>query len=322
MDDLTIKEKILKSLLESPKTTGKIALELGYVDKKTKYPRYNIINSDLNTLESYGFIHRVPSNQKSPGAPATTFDVVYEISALSKILEKYPVLISDLQKNIIVSNLLVKKQQWLANPNLPKEEDLKQLYDIDCKQQWLAKLNLLREEDLQKLRIIYSRQQLEVNPNPSTLEEEIINFKLFLKFSPTFFKMCLMSSPEELLRIILSLDRRPVSEYPMNSAEYINLVTPHLEPPANQPIWVNRFEFSNGRPLYTLIRACIFTDTLTNKDKDDVKYAFVQQDKIDEAHIKIKNENDGTKYVLFEMEYWGFRHIDKILAEIDKTLKK
>jgi hypothetical protein len=319
MIDLTIKEKILKSLLESPKTTGKIALELGYVDEKTKCPRYNVINSDLNTLESYGFIHRVPSNQKSPGAPATTYDVVYEISSLSKILEKYPRLISDLQKNIIVSNLLVKKQQWLANPNLPKEENFEQLYGIDCKQQWL---NLLREESLQKLHSIDCKQLLEFNPNPITLEEEIINFKLFLKFSPSFFKMCLMSSSEELLRIILNLDRRPVSEYSINREEHINLVTAPLEPPPNEPIWFSRFDFSNGRPLYTLIRACIFTDTLTKKGDDGVKYVFVPHDKIDEVLIKIKNENDGTKYVFFEMEYWGFSHIDKILAEIDKPLKK
>lgn len=321
MIDLTIKKKIIKTLLESPKTTGEIAIELGYIDDKG-HGKYNIIKPDLNTLERYGFIHGSKKKIKSPGAPATTYDIVYEISALSKILEKYSILISDLQRNNIVSNMLVKKQQWLANPNLPKEEDLH--YDIYCKQQGLEKLDLLREEDLQKHYGDDFKTGLTSLTIAGTFKEEIINFKLFLKFSPTFFKMCLMLSPGELLKIILNLDRRPVSEYFMHCEEPINLVTTPLEPPPNQPIVVSRFDFSNGRPLYTLIRACIFTDILTKKDDDGVKYVFVQMDKRDEALIKIKHENDSTntKYVFFEMEPWGIMNIDKILAEIDKPLKK
>lgn len=319
MTDLIIKEKIIKTLLESPKTTGEIAIELGYIDDKG-HGKYNIINPDLNILKQYGFIHGSKQKIKRPGAPATTYDIVYEISALSKILEKYPILISNLQRNTIISNMLVKKQQWLANPNLPKEGDLH--YDIYCKKQWLEKLDLLRERDLQKHYDDDFKTGLTSLTIAGTLEEEIINFKLFLKFSPTFFKMCLMSSPGELLKIILNLDRRPISEYFVHYAERINLVTTPLEPLPNQPIVVSRFDFSNGRPLYTLIRACIFTDTLTKKDDDGVKYGFMQLDnfvqpnKIDEARNKIKYENESTKCVFFEMEPWGFMNIDKILAEI------
>jgi len=105
MNYSTIKEKILKTLLESPKTTGKIAIELGYIDKNG-YGRYNIIKPDLNTLEQYGFIHRIESDKKTAGAPATTYDIVYEISFLRKILEKYPLLSSDLQKSERIISIL------------------------------------------------------------------------------------------------------------------------------------------------------------------------------------------------------------------------
>ncbi len=105
MDELTIKDKILKTLLESPKTTGEIAMELGYIDEKG-HGRYNIIGSDLNTLEQYGFIHRIEKKEKRPGAPATTYDIVYKYDHLRKILKKYPFLISDLQKSDKILSML------------------------------------------------------------------------------------------------------------------------------------------------------------------------------------------------------------------------
>jgi hypothetical protein len=107
MNKLTIKERILKTLLESPKTTGKIAIELGYIDDKG-HGKYNIIKPDLNTLEQYGFIHRIESI-KSVGAPATTYDIVYKIPDLREILIKYPSLISDLQKSDKIISMFAKE---------------------------------------------------------------------------------------------------------------------------------------------------------------------------------------------------------------------
>ena len=49
MKEPTNKIKILKTLLESPRTTGEIAIELGYIDDKG-YGRYNVVNPDLQTL--------------------------------------------------------------------------------------------------------------------------------------------------------------------------------------------------------------------------------------------------------------------------------
>lgn len=106
MNEFTIKERILKTLLESPKTTGQIAITLGYIDDKG-HGKYNIIKPDLNTLEQNGFIHRIEQKVKRPGAPATTYDIVYEISKLRDLFKKYPILISDLQKNNKVIDSIV-----------------------------------------------------------------------------------------------------------------------------------------------------------------------------------------------------------------------
>jgi hypothetical protein len=105
MKDSTNKIKIVKTLLESPKTTGQIAIALGYKDEKG-YGKYKNIISDLKTLEQYKFIYRTKPNKKSVGAPATTYDIRYELPILRGILETYPSLVSDLQKNYHVFRLL------------------------------------------------------------------------------------------------------------------------------------------------------------------------------------------------------------------------
>ena len=106
MKNSTNKIKILKTLLESPKTTGQIAIALDYKDDKGHGIYKNII-SDLKTLGQYGFIHEFKSNKKNVGAPARTYDIVYDISILREILKKYPFLISDLQKSDKILSMLV-----------------------------------------------------------------------------------------------------------------------------------------------------------------------------------------------------------------------
>ncbi len=115
MKDSTNKIKILKTLLESPKNTGQLAIELGYIDDKG-HGRYHIIEKDLNTLGQYGLIRRFKQQNKSSGKPPTTYDIVYEIPDLRKMLEKYPSLVSALQKNDIVLSMLVAKHAWMINP--------------------------------------------------------------------------------------------------------------------------------------------------------------------------------------------------------------
>lgn len=120
MKDSTNKIKILKTLLESPKTTGEIAIKLDYIDEKG-YGRYNVIESDLNTLEQYGFIHRIEEKKKRPGAPATTYDIVYEYSVLRDIVKEYSPLISDLQKSDKIISMLAEMLE--RNPDTVECKD-------------------------------------------------------------------------------------------------------------------------------------------------------------------------------------------------------
>ena len=105
---MSVKERIIRTLLISPKTTNEITMALGNEDKK-----YNAVDKDLKTLQSDGFIHyekiKIPGRT---GPVAKTYDIVYEIPRLRALLIKYiksPSLISDMQKNDKIISLLIDK---------------------------------------------------------------------------------------------------------------------------------------------------------------------------------------------------------------------
>ena len=100
---MSVKERIIRTLLISPKTTNEITMALGNEDKK-----YNAVDKDLKTLQSGGFIHykkiKIPGKT---GPVAKTYDIVYEIPRLKALFTKYPSLISDMQNNDKIISLLV-----------------------------------------------------------------------------------------------------------------------------------------------------------------------------------------------------------------------
>ena len=104
---MSVKERIIRTLLISPKTTNEITMALGNEDKK-----YNAVDKDLKTLQSDGFIHyekiKIPGKT---GPVAKTYDIVYEIPRLKALLIKYPSLISDMQKNDKIISLLIDKHK-------------------------------------------------------------------------------------------------------------------------------------------------------------------------------------------------------------------
>lgn len=125
MKNSTNKIKILKTLLESPKTTGQIAIALDYKDNKGHGIYKNII-SDLKTLGQYGFIYEFKSNKKTVGAPPTTYDIVYSIEKIAGILQKYPSLSLHLYNNekvgvLLANNLYLDVQK--TYPNLASNEE-------------------------------------------------------------------------------------------------------------------------------------------------------------------------------------------------------
>jgi hypothetical protein len=104
---MSVKERIIRTLLVSQKTTNEITIALGNEDKK-----YNAVDKDLKTLQSDGFIHyekiKIPGRT---GPVAKTYDIVYEIPRIKALLIKYPSLISDMHKNDKIISLLTDKHK-------------------------------------------------------------------------------------------------------------------------------------------------------------------------------------------------------------------
>lgn len=109
----TIKEKILKCLLESEKTTSELANELGFVDENNNV-QYNRIDKDLKSLVEKGYIDNQKIKSKGiPGNIPTVYSFVYDMQTLAIILNEYPGVVYRLQENDAVLNLLVKNHHSL-----------------------------------------------------------------------------------------------------------------------------------------------------------------------------------------------------------------
>ncbi len=216
MADRNNKERILKTLLESPKTTGNISIALGYGDRG-----YNAIGDDLKDMEKEGFIRS--EKKKMPGvrgAVPTCHDIVYEHSVLEKILNKYlksshySHLLSAMQNNDTILESLVAKHFWLISfiemyseyykyfdeiykdpdectiswryPQLPADDDRFTINDA-CYECCGAITQRRCFEDRRELKSsIDNKQQLLKTA-----------FKERLVLSPSFFNFSLNNSPEK-----------------------------------------------------------------------------------------------------------------------------
>lgn len=100
---MTVKEQIIKTLLESPKTTSEIAVALNYSKRD-----YNSVDKELKTLQSNRFIHYTKIKIPGKCGPVPkTYDIVYDIPRLRDMLQKFPNLISDMIKNSNIISLLI-----------------------------------------------------------------------------------------------------------------------------------------------------------------------------------------------------------------------
>lgn len=96
------KKKILRSLLENPKTTGELAKDLGYFENGI--PKYNAINTLLKDLENKGYIESKEEKKNTPGAPPTRYFIKYNIKNLKRILDDDPDLTLKINKDELVLN--------------------------------------------------------------------------------------------------------------------------------------------------------------------------------------------------------------------------
>ena len=102
------KNKILSSLLDSPKTTGELAEELEYV-KSNGDRKYNSIDRLLKDLEKNGYIvSKKEKIENHSGAPPRRYTINYSFANLIKILNEDPGLISKMQTNDSVLESILK----------------------------------------------------------------------------------------------------------------------------------------------------------------------------------------------------------------------
>lgn len=126
-DKKTNKEKILSSLLESPKTNTQLLTELGYKNNQHKY-----ISKDLDRLKKDGFIVSEKIKSENLNDNCTQWSLVLKFENLSMILKKYSELLqkvqnSDIIREYVCNNLIFPLIYYRKNElSLSEEEDCKE----------------------------------------------------------------------------------------------------------------------------------------------------------------------------------------------------
>lgn len=93
----TNKERILDSLLEGPKTTRELLIELEYENKQ-----YSFIDRDLKKLKALGFIKGEKTKLDTPGNDPTLWSILPSFKNFREMLETYPSLLPKMQKSDLV----------------------------------------------------------------------------------------------------------------------------------------------------------------------------------------------------------------------------
>lgn len=205
MDKETNQVKILKTLLGSPKTTGEIAINLGYIDNNV-YGNYKIIGGDLKKLKSKDYIHTIPTFKKSHGKPPITYDIVYEIRAIRTIFKEYPLLRTDLQKCDKILSMLINEHFSVF------EEKIKQTPTDRAKEK-------LKTSFKEKLAMSLCFFELCLNNTPYQLKRKIDDVfdrtfegQLRKRFAYFRHKSVVHQSPEKALEFIRSIHLHKIFE--------------------------------------------------------------------------------------------------------------
>jgi hypothetical protein len=121
MRDKSNKERILGSLLESSKTTGELTIELGY-ENPDGTPCYKVIGRDLKELNENGFIEDKKVKSGKGRKDSTSYLIIFSIQKLCQILNKYPDLISKMQKIDTISGDIFRKHLYLIYDSSKEDE--------------------------------------------------------------------------------------------------------------------------------------------------------------------------------------------------------
>jgi hypothetical protein len=202
------KERILDSLLESSKTTGELATELGYFDPDGT-PRYKIIGRYLDTLEENGYIESKKVNLRKGRKDSKLYLIVSSIQKLSQILKEYPDLTSKMQKKDSISEDIFRKHLNLIY-GLTDMEFLKSGVVESGIKIWyiMAETNssIGSYPTLGSYPIYDSWLQDRGEHTEVPLIEKIERlFKEKLRLSPEFFRLFLTTDKNELINNIIKL---------------------------------------------------------------------------------------------------------------------
>lgn len=290
-----MKEKILKSLFESNKTTGELLVSLGY--EKTKY---NTIDKDLKRLVAEGLIFADKrKNMGSCGQPPTFYGVVCELPTLQKTHNEYSSLRSAMQKNDNILEMLVKRQLWMIDYEAELEkkkaeeeaEISKYLFDCDGCVQLLHEPDCGEGEQQRQKCIEFSKNPkpcIPINPEWEAFKkereeqnkkdtDEVQNqlkteFKNRLRLSPSFFEYCLINEPEELKKQFDLI--------------YSFTVDSHLE---KHP--VNIFSFGKDAPgegqwayFTKIFEICVFHDIMKKEASEEAVKSVLEMNRY-KAHV-------------------------------------
>ncbi len=160
------KERILDSLLESSKMTGELTIELGYVNSDGT-PSYHMASDDFDKLKEIGWIEGKEIKLGKCKNDPTLNSIVISIQKQIQTLEKYPDLISKMQKNDLICENIFR-------------EHLDLIYSSDSSQK-------------------DGREQTEVTPCEKTEK----SFKEKLQSSPKFFRLFLTTDKNELIKKLM-----------------------------------------------------------------------------------------------------------------------
>jgi hypothetical protein len=149
METETIQNRILRSLLQSSKTTAELADKLGYVNKEGTI-LYSVINKDLKKLEKGGYIksEKLKLLKEKRGITPTSYSIIFDIKNLRRMWEKYPKLKLEIQSSVLAAETIIYENfSWISNS---ADKEYVQIENLNIhkkrgKESWEEKLRMSLE---------------------------------------------------------------------------------------------------------------------------------------------------------------------------------
>lgn len=250
------KNKILSSLLDSPKTTGELAEELGYV-KSNGDRKYHSIDRLLKDLEENGYlVSKKEKIENQSGAPPRRYSINYSFENLVNILNEDPGLISKMQTNDSVLESILKITRTRSYKHRISFENT-------------GRVETYIEKD---------------KPLSEKLERELkAELKEKFRLSPEFFRYFLNNCDSNLRNRLIELaefnEKIEGNGYKKEKERFVNNWKAHN----------NTCSEMNAPGFDTAFKVCVFRDILNGQSSEEAKEYLIkieQEKKEAEEYIK------------------------------------